>query len=145
MEIDPPRRRSTWRRAVDRLTMEELALDGERPRLRQRLAALRQDKADRQAELDAPNARWESEKAGLQPGGRAQGRIDDLRRRPSAPSAATSARPPARHGEIPAAQKELDAAQARGTSGLARTRLVSEEVTADDIARSSPRGRASPR
>ena len=39
------------------------------------------------------------------------------------------------YGEIPAAQKELDAAQAQeDASGLSEDTMVSEEVTADDIA-----------
>ncbi|MGR6613556.1 ATP-dependent chaperone ClpB [Kocuria rhizophila] len=139
MEIDSaPEEIDELRRAVDRLTMEELALDGESdPASVERLAALRQDKADRQAELDALNARWESEKAGLNQVGELKARIDDLRSQAERAQRNGDLGEASRllYGEIPAAQKELDAAQAQeDASGLSEDTMVSEEVTADDIA-----------
>ncbi|MBO4144647.1 MULTISPECIES: ATP-dependent chaperone ClpB [Kocuria] len=139
MEIDSaPEEIDELRRAVDRLTMEELALDGESdPASVERLAALRQDKADKQAELDALNARWESEKAGLNQVGELKARIDDLRSQAERAQRNGDLGEASRllYGEIPAAQKELDAAQAQeDASGLSEDTMVSEEVTADDIA-----------
>ena len=139
MEIDSaPEEIDELRRAVDRLTMEELALDGESdPASVERLAALRQDKADKQAELDALNARWESEKAGLNQVGELKARIDDLRSQAERAQRNGDLGEASRllYGEIPAAQKELEAAQAQeDASGLSEDTMVSEEVTADDIA-----------
>ena len=67
MEIDSaPEEIDELRRAVDRLTMEELALAGETdPASLERLEALREDMADKKEELAGLNARWEAEKAGL--------------------------------------------------------------------------------
>ncbi|MGX5669768.1 ATP-dependent chaperone ClpB [Kocuria rhizophila] len=139
MEIDSaPEEIDELRRAVDRLTMEELALDGESdPASVERLAALRQDKADKQAELDSLNARWESEKAGLNQVGELKARIDELRSQAERAQRNGDLGEASRllYGEIPAAQKELDAAQAQeDASGLSEDTMVSEEVTADDIA-----------
>ena len=134
MEIDSaPEEIDELRRAVDRLTMEELALDGESdPASVERLAALRQDKADRQAELDALNARWESEKAGLNQVGELKARIDDLRSQAERAQRNGDLGEASRllYGEIPAAQKELDAAQAQeDASGLSEDTMVSEELS----------------
>ncbi|RLY94257.1 ATP-dependent chaperone ClpB [Kocuria tytonicola] len=139
MEIDSaPEEIDELRRSVDRLTMEELALDGETdPASVERLAALRQDKADKQAELDALNARWESEKAGLNRVGELKARIDDLRSQAERAQRNGDLGEASRllYGEIPAVQKQLDAAQAQeDASGLSEDTMVSEEVTADDIA-----------
>ncbi|MDO4918251.1 ATP-dependent chaperone ClpB [Kocuria sp.] len=139
MEIDSaPEEIDELRRSVDRLTMEELALDGETdPASVERLAVLRQDKADKQAELDALNARWESEKAGLNRVGELKARIDDLRSQAERAQRNGDLGEASRllYGEIPAAQKELDAAQAQEeANGPSSDTMVSEEVTADDIA-----------
>ncbi|RKQ37093.1 ATP-dependent chaperone ClpB [Kocuria tytonis] len=139
MEIDSaPEEIDELRRAVDRLTMEELALDGETdPASVERLAALRQDKADKEAELDALNARWEAEKAGLNQVGELKARIDDLRSQAERAQRNGDLGEASRllYGEIPNAQKQLDAAQAQeDAGGAAEDTMVSEEVTADDIA-----------
>ncbi|GAA2514670.1 MAG: ATP-dependent chaperone ClpB [Kocuria sp.] len=139
MEIDSaPEEIDELRRSVDRLTMEELALDGETdPASVERLAALRRDKADKQAELDALNARWESEKAGLNQVGELKARIDELRSQAERAQRNGDLGEASRllYGEIPAAQKQLDAAQAQeDASGVPEDTMVSEEVTADDIA-----------
>ena len=139
MEIDSaPEEIDKLRRSVDRLTMEELALDGETdPASVERLAALRRDKADKQAELDALNARWESEKAGLNQVGELKARIDELRSQAERAQRNGDLGEASRllYGEIPAAQKQLDAAQAQeDASGVPEDTMVSEEVTADDIA-----------
>ncbi len=101
MEIDSsPVEIDELRRAVDRLRMEELALEAEQdPASQQRLATLRARLADEQERLNALVARWEQEKSGLNLVGRAEA------------AAAASA-------------------SASGEQGP----MVSDEVTADDIA-----------
>ena len=81
MEIDSsPVEIDELRRQVDRLKMEELHLQAETDDAsRERLARLQQDLADRQEQLDALNARWESEKAGLNRVGDLKSRLDELR------------------------------------------------------------------
>ena len=80
MEIDSqPVEIDELRRAVDRLTMEELALDGQEDAAsKERLERIRATKADRQEQLDALVARWEQEKSGLNKVGELKKRIDDL-------------------------------------------------------------------
>jgi ATP-dependent Clp protease ATP-binding subunit ClpB len=67
MEIDSsPVEIDELRRAVDRLKMEELHLERETDEASvERLARLREDLANRSEELAVLNARWESEKSGL--------------------------------------------------------------------------------
>ena len=81
MEIDSsPVEIDELRRAVDRLRMEELALEHETDAAsRDRLERLRQDLADRSEQLAALTARWEQEKAGLNRVGDLKARIDDQR------------------------------------------------------------------
>ncbi|MDI3330731.1 MAG: ATP-dependent chaperone ClpB [Micrococcus sp.] len=139
MEIDSaPEEIDQLRRSVDRLTMEELALEGETdPASVERLAALREEMANQKEQLAALNARWESEKASLNQAGDLRARLDELR------SAADKAQRDGDlaeasrilYGEIPALEKELQAAveAESGAPGGEHT-MVSEEVTADDIA-----------
>ncbi|MBD2764115.1 ATP-dependent chaperone ClpB [Kocuria sp. cx-455] len=139
MEIDSaPEEIDQLRRQVDRLTMEELALEGETdPASVERLAALRQDMADKKAELDALNARWEAEKAGLNRVGDLKAKIDDLRSQAERAQRNGDLGEASRllYGEIPGLQKDLDAAQAQEEAGEHREdTMVSEEVSADDIA-----------
>ena len=139
MEIDSaPEEIDQLRRQVDRLTMEELALEDETdPASVERLAALRQDMADKTAELDALNARWEAEKAGLNRVGDLKAQIDDLRSQAERAQRNGDLGEASRllYGEIPALQKDLDAAQAQEEAeGATEDTMVSEEVTADDIA-----------
>ena len=81
MEIDSsPVEIDELRRAVDRLKMEELALEHETdPASRERLERLRKDLADRSEQLAALTARWEQEKAGLNRVGDLKAQLDDLR------------------------------------------------------------------
>src|SRR5690349_22659332 len=68
------------RRSVDRMKMEELALDREEDAAsRDRLERLRADLADREEELRALEARWEHEKAGLEGAGELRKQIEQLR------------------------------------------------------------------
>ena len=81
MEIDSaPEEIDVLRRQVDRLTMEELALEGETdPASVERLEALRAEKADREEELTALTARWDAEKATLNEAGDLRAKVDELR------------------------------------------------------------------
>jgi ATP-dependent Clp protease ATP-binding subunit ClpB len=80
MEIDSkPVEIDELQRAVDRMTMEEMALERETdPASKERLERLRADKADRQEQLDAQIARWDQEKGGLNKVGDLKKRRDDL-------------------------------------------------------------------
>ncbi|MGL3806997.1 ATP-dependent chaperone ClpB [Paeniglutamicibacter sp. R2-26] len=138
MEIDSaPEEIDQLRRAVDRLTMEELALAGETdPASRDRLEALRADIADKKEELDALNARWEAEKSGLNRVGDLKARLDELGSRAEKLQREGDLEAASRllYGEIPALEKEMaDAAQAEA-SGEEAELMVAEEVTSDDIA-----------
>ncbi|NUL45974.1 ATP-dependent chaperone ClpB [Cellulosimicrobium funkei] len=146
MEIDSaPEEVDQLRRSVDRLTMEELALANESdPASVERLAALREEMANQKEELAALNAQWESEKANLNQAGDLRVKLDELR------SAADKAQRDGDlaeasrilYGEIPALEKQLQAAVeaesgfSSGAEGQqhAVPSMVSEEVTADDIA-----------
>ena len=81
MEIDSsPVEIDELRRLVDRLTMEELALEREEDAAsKDRLERLRKDLADRREQLAALNARWDAEKAGLNRVGELKSRIDEAR------------------------------------------------------------------
>jgi ATP-dependent Clp protease ATP-binding subunit ClpB len=135
MEIDSrPVEIDELQRAVDRLHMEELALKKETDEAsQQRLAKLQSELADLTEQLDALNARWEREKSGLNRVGELKERLDDLRGQAERAQRDGDLDTASRllYGEIPAAEKELDAAAA---AEPAQDVLVKEEVTADDIA-----------
>ena len=137
MEIDSaPEEIDALRRAVDRLTMEELALANETdPASLERLEALRADMADKKEELDALNARWEAEKAGLNRVGDLKTQIDELRSKAEVAQREGNLADASRilYGEIPALEAELVAAQ-QAENTASEESMVSEEVTADDIA-----------
>ncbi|HZG35301.1 MAG TPA: AAA family ATPase, partial [Gaiellaceae bacterium] len=80
MEIDSrPVEIDELQRAVDRLRMEELALEKEDDAAsRDRLDKLRRDLADRQEELQGLVARWEQEKTGLNRLGELKKKLDEL-------------------------------------------------------------------
>ncbi len=135
MEIDSrPVEIDVLQRQVDRLHMEELALEQETDEAsRQRLERLRADLADRQEELNALNARWEQEKTGLDLVGELMARLDDLRgqadRAQRDGDLATASR--LLYAEIPQLEKELADARA---SAETRDAMVKEEVGPDDVA-----------
>src|SRR4029453_11502268 len=127
------------RRAVDRLTMEELALQGETDAASvERLAALRADMADKKEALAALNARWEAEKAGLNRVGDLKAKIDELRSAADKYQREGDLESASRilYGELPALERELSAAaEEEAARGDAKAeRMVAEDVTADDIA-----------
>lgn len=138
MEIDSaPEEIDQLRRAVDRLTMEELALSNETdPASVERLESLRADMADKKEQLDALNARWEAEKAGLNRVGDLKSEIDELRSKAEVAQREGNLADASRilYGEIPSLEAQLAEAQ-RAEAAVAETEtMVSEEVTADDIA-----------
>ena len=140
MEIDSaPEEIDVLRRQVDRLTMEELALEGETdPASIERLDALRAEKADREEELTALTARWDAEKATLNEAGDLRAKVDELRSLAEKAQRDGDLAEASRllYGEIPALEKQLEEADraAREADRSSTEPMVSEEVTADDIA-----------
>jgi ATP-dependent Clp protease ATP-binding subunit ClpB len=135
MEIDSrPVEIDELQRGVDRLKMEELALEKESDDAsKQRLERLRGELADRQEHLNALVGRWEHEKAGLNKLGELKKRIDDLRgqaeRAQRDGDLETSAR--LMYGEVPELEKQLAEASEAAEN---REAMVKEEVGADDVA-----------
>lgn len=139
MEIDSaPEAIDQLRRAADRLTMEELALEGETDEASvERLAALQSELADTKEELAALTARWEAEKASLNKAGDLRVQLDELRSAADKAQREGDLAEASRilYGEIPQVEKDLAAAEAADTSTVsAQTPMVSEQVTAHDIA-----------
>ncbi|WP_018157950.1 ATP-dependent chaperone ClpB [Demetria terragena] len=141
MEIDSsPVEIDALRRAVDRLKMEELHLAGETDDAsRERLERLRADLADKQEELSALTARWDSEKAGLNRVGDLKAQIDELRtqadrlQREGDYAGASKLL----YGDLPELEQQLQSAQdAEATASTAGgvAPMVKDEVGADDIA-----------
>ncbi|MFE0329258.1 ATP-dependent chaperone ClpB [Streptomyces sp. NPDC058960] len=137
MEIDSsPVEIDELQRAVDRLRMEELALDKETDAAsRERLEKLRRDLADKEEELRGLTARWEKEKQSLNRVGELKEKLDDLRgqaeraQRDGAFDTASKLL----YGEIPAVEKELEAAS-QAEEEATKDTMVKEEVGSDDIA-----------
>jgi ATP-dependent Clp protease ATP-binding subunit ClpB len=138
MEIDSsPVEIDELRRLVDRLTMEELALEREEDAAsKERLERLRRDLADRREQLAALNARWEQEKAGLNRVGDLKSRIDEarsqaerLQREGNLAEASAIL-----YGQIPQMEAELAQAQAAETGAQHADPMVKDEVGPDDIA-----------
>jgi len=144
MEIDSqPVEIDELRRAVDRLTMEELSLEKESDAAsKERLERLRATKADRQEQLDALVARWEQEKSGLNKVGELKKRLDELQSQAERAQRDGDFKEWGRleHDVIPAAERELaeasttdrSASMQDGTSDAAA--MVKHEVGPDDVA-----------
>ena len=146
MEIDSrPVEIDELQRAVDRMKMQEMALEREADSAsKERLERLRADLADRQEQLTALLARWEREKAGLNKVGELKKRLDDLRgqaeRAQRDADFATASR--LMYGEIPALEREVAEATAASAEpggaaagGVAGSpAMVKEEVGPDDVA-----------
>jgi ATP-dependent Clp protease ATP-binding subunit ClpB len=122
------------RRAVDRMKMEELALERETDDAsRDRLERLRSDLADKEEELRGLEVRWEREKAALEGSGALRKEIDHLR---------VDAERKLREGDLEGASRinyetipalEAQIAQAESAEH-ADERMVSEEVGPEEIA-----------
>jgi ATP-dependent Clp protease ATP-binding subunit ClpB len=138
MEIDSsPVEIDELRRNVDRLKMEELALEREDdPASIQRLEALRVELADKAEQLRALESRWEHEKQGLNRIGALKEQIDELRTEAErAQRDGDLARASELlYGRIPALEKELGEASAAESQLDTRDLMVHEEVGADEVA-----------
>jgi ATP-dependent Clp protease ATP-binding subunit ClpB len=135
MEIDSrPVEIDELQRAVDRLRMEELALQREDdPASKDRLDRLRAELADRSEQLASLTARWEQEKGGLNKVGELKQRLDDLHTQVERAQRGGDLEVASRlqYADIPAAEAELAAAS---TASQERDAMVKEEVGADDVA-----------
>jgi ATP-dependent Clp protease ATP-binding subunit ClpB len=135
MEIDSrPVEIDELQRAVDRLRMEELALERETDAGSvARLGELRRDLADRTAELGALTTRWEQEKGGLNRVGELKQSLAALQGQAERAARDNDLETASRlqYAEIPAVQKELGAASAVAED---REAMVKEQVGPDDIA-----------
>lgn len=138
MEIDSaPEAIDQLRRAADRLTMEELALEGETDAASvERLDALRAELADTQEELAGLTAQWEVEKASLNKAGDLRVQLDELRSVAEKAQREGDLAEASRilYGEIPQVEKDLAVAEAADSSPVTESPMVSEQVTAHDIA-----------
>jgi ATP-dependent Clp protease ATP-binding subunit ClpB len=157
MEIDSrPVEIDELQRTVDRMKMEEMALARENDAAsRERLERLRADLADRQEQLTGLIARWEREKAGLNKVGELKKQLDDLRGQAERAQRDADFETASRlmYGEIPALEREIDAASAAASeeeqaaaagndaggdghkAGVpAPSPMVKEEVGPDDVA-----------
>ncbi|MEW2246855.1 ATP-dependent chaperone ClpB [Streptomyces sp. NPDC006975] len=137
MEIDSsPVEIDELQRAVDRLKMEELALSKETDAAsRERLDKLRRDLADKEEELRGLTARWEKEKQSLNRVGELKEKLDDLRGQAERAQRDGDFDTASKllYGEIPALEKELEAAS-EAEEEVAQDTMVKEEVGSDDIA-----------
>ncbi|MEN3582656.1 ATP-dependent chaperone ClpB [Streptomyces sp. ZYX-F-203] len=137
MEIDSsPVEIDELQRAVDRLRMEELALDKETDAAsRERLDRLRRDLADKEEELRGLTARWEKEKQSLNRVGELKEKLDELRGQAERAQREGDFDTASKllYGEIPAVEHDLEVASA-AEEEAARDTMVKEEVGSDDIA-----------
>ena len=135
MEIDSsPEEIDQLQRQVDRLRMEELALANSSDEASiDRLAKLREDLANKEEDLRTLRARWDQEKAGLDRVGEIKVRIDELRSEADRALRDGDLERASRiqYAELPELQAELENVNAQAN---ARSAMVKEEVTADDIA-----------
>ena len=135
MEIDSrPVEIDELQRAVDRMRMEELALERETDVASvERLAQLRREMADRSTELAALTVRWERETAGLNRVGELKQQLDalstEVEKAQREGDLTTASR--LSYADIPALEKEL--AEASSAAEQAE-RMVEEQVGPDDIA-----------
>ena len=141
MEIDSrPVEIDELQRSVDRMKMEELALEREADAAsKERLERLRRDLADRQEQLTGLVARWDREKAGLNKVGELKKRLDDLKTQVDRAQREADFEAASRlmYGEIPALERELaQAAAAPGAGAVSGdgAPMVKEEVGPDDVA-----------
>jgi ATP-dependent Clp protease ATP-binding subunit ClpB len=123
------------RRAVNRMKMEELALDRETDEAsRSRLQRLRADLADREEELRVLEVRWEREKAGLEGAGEIRKQIEALRTEADRQlrEGDLAGASEIRYGRIPELEKRLAAAET--ASEAEEEPMVREEVGPEEIA-----------
>ncbi|MCY0933075.1 ATP-dependent chaperone ClpB [Streptomyces sp. H34-S4] len=141
MEIDSsPLEIDELQRSVDRLRMEELALNNESdPASRERLDKIRKDLADKEEDLRGLTARWEKEKESLNRVGELKERLDDLRGQAERAQRDGDFDTASQllYGEIPALERELAEAteeEAVKAGSGSKDSMVKDEVGPDDIA-----------
>jgi ATP-dependent Clp protease ATP-binding subunit ClpB len=137
MEIDSsPVEIDELKRAVDRLRIEELALKKEKDDAsRERLAKLREDLAEKQAELDQLQARWDAEKASLHSVGDLKTQLNEARIELDRAMREGDYQKASKlnYETIPSIEKALGAAES-GEGAASGPRMVNEQVTDEDIA-----------
>jgi ATP-dependent Clp protease ATP-binding subunit ClpB len=137
MEIDSrPVEIDELQRTVDRMRMEEMALAKEDDAAsKERLERLRRELADRQEQLDALTARWESEKSELNKVGDLKKQLDDLRGQADRAQRDGDFETASRlmYSEIPTLERELEVAGETAPATRANA-MVKEEVGPDDVA-----------
>jgi len=137
MEIESsPEEIDQLRRAVDRMRMEQLALERETDEAsKDRLEKLRADLADREEELRGLEARWDREKAALEGSGELRKQIDQLRmeadryQREGDLAKASEIL----YGRIPELEKQIEAAE-HAESEVPEDPMVREAVGPEEIA-----------
>jgi ATP-dependent Clp protease ATP-binding subunit ClpB len=135
MEIDSsPVEIDELRRSVDRLKLEELALKREKDDAsKARLEKLRADLRERESTLKGLQERWETERASINRVGELKKRLDNLETESERAQREGNLERASRllYGEIPEVKRALAEAESAEESG---PRMVSEQVTAEDIA-----------
>ena len=136
-EIDSmPSELDELRRSVMRLEIEETALKKETDNLsKDRLAELEKDLAEMKDEYNSKVAQWENEKSSVERLSALREKIEDLNNQMEIAERDYDLNRVAeiRYGELPAAQKELEAEEARVDEK--DLTLVSQAVTEDEIAK----------
>jgi ATP-dependent Clp protease ATP-binding subunit ClpB len=122
------------RRAVDRMKMEQLALERETDEAsKDRLERLRADLADREEELRGLEVRWAREKAALEGSGELRKQIDELRVEAERLQRAgdLGAASEVLYGRIPLLEKQIESAD---SASSIEDPMVREEVGPEEIA-----------
>jgi ATP-dependent Clp protease ATP-binding subunit ClpB len=136
MEIESsPEEIDQLRRQVDRLKMEEFALEKETDDASvERLEALRRDLADKEEELRGLEARWEREKTSLEGEGELRRQLDQLRMEADklTREGNLEAASEILYGRIPALEQQIATVEKVEASDLEP--LVGEEVGAEQVA-----------
>src|ERR1700729_4101854 len=143
MEIDSqPVEIDELRRAVDRLKMEELALENQEDAAsKDRLERLRANMAERPGQANALGGAWGAGKAGLNKVGELKKRLDDLEGQAERAQRDGDYEAASRllYADIPAVKEQLAEASTRSeteveTVNPATAPMVKEEVGPDDVA-----------
>ncbi|MCW2759146.1 MAG: ATPase domain protein [Nocardioidaceae bacterium] len=125
------------RRSVDRMRMEELALQRETDDAsKDRLERLRADLADREETLRGLEARWETEKSSLEGVGDLRKQLDELRTQADrfAREGNLEKASEILYGQIPALEARLEQADDQDAAPGEGERLVNENVGPQEIA-----------
>ena len=124
-------------RRVMQLEIEEAALKKEKDKAsKQRLEALRKELQDVRAQADALRAQYEAEKQAIHQVRQVREDIEQLRREIEQAERAYNLERAAelKHGKLPALERRLHEEEERLAGKQGQTKLLSEEVTADEIA-----------